>query len=1005
MADAQRNRTIVLISLVTIAASLVVILGWIFHIPALQTVLPAFEAMRFNTAICFVLSGGALLSTQYNTGKYPLLFHILSSLVTLIALITLFQNVFNFNTGLDQLFVKDGSVLDKTYPFPGRMSVNSDICFLLLGTGLLILALKRGVLNIVAQFLFHIVTILSSIAIIGYVYRASFFYELSSAGPMAVQTVVLFFFMSISASLLHPSIGITNLFTGQLVGNKMARRVFTLIIFIVLTIGTLRIRSQHYYQFSVELWVALVTVCFLLICLLVIWNTATWLNGIDLKRSEAEEEIRVMNNELEEIVEKRTIEFQKSEEKYRLLIEHASDAIYVVDLNGDITDVNESMCTMTGYSREELLKLNVEALVDPEELKVDPIKHGPRTGVGATVRERRFIRKDGSLFDAEISVKMFADDKVLIMARDITDRKKMEAGLKQAELKFRTLADQSMVGVYISQKERFTYVNPRFAEIFGFEPHELVNTSTSPIEMIISEDYRATVRENVRKRLEEEVASIHYEVMGLKKDGSTNWIEFYGNRVLIDGHPTIIGSMLDITERKIAEELMLREKALSDAIINSLPGVFYLRKEKGEYLRWNKNFETVTGYTSEEIKKISIKDLIVKADQEKVMEANEKAFKEGYATVEIKAVTKDGTKIPYLLSIAPLMYENELCLLGTGIDISSRIRAQEELISSEQKYKLLFESNPVPLWMIAKDDMTIIAVNDTAANLYGYSKEELLNNSAKIMRPKEDLDKQREGYRRDVNTSTDIGVVRHLKKDGTVMFIQIIAHDIIFDGRPVRLSLTNDITEKLKAEESLQKSEANLQAILKTTDTAYALLDMELKVLEFNQMATQFVREQYHHEVKKGDRLADYFPKERLPQFAGFAKEVLAGKNVSYEVDYLQPNGAVYWFYVRLFPITNDNNEILGLMMALYDITERKNAEQDLKNAYERIQSHINSIKDMAWKQSHLMRSPLANLKALSELLKDHPTDIETLDHFRAELDRMDAIIHEMAKDASEHDD
>ena len=505
--------------------------------------------------------------------------------------------------------------------------------------------------------------------------------------------------------------------------------------------------------------------------------------------------------------------------------------------------------------------------------------------------------------------------------------------------------------------------------------------------------------------MEEEVASIHYEVKGLRKDGSSNWIEFYGNRVLIDGHPTIIGSMLDITERKLAEELILREKTLSETIINSLPGIYYLRNDKGEYLRWNKNFELVTGYTAEEIQKINPRDLIAEEDRERVVAANEKAFKEGYATVEANGVTRNGVKIPFLLSVAPITYQNQRCLLGTGFDISLRVNAERELRSSEQKYKLLFESNPVPLWMIAKDDMSIIAVNDTAANLYGYTRDELLNNSAKIMRPKEDLDKQLEGYRRDVSTSTDIGVVRHLKKDGTIMFIQIIAHDIIFDGRPVRLSLTNDITERLKAEESLQKSEANLQAILKTTDTAYALLDMELKVLEFNQKATQFVKEQYNHVVKKGDRLADYFPKDRLPQFAGFAKEVLKGKSISYEIDYPQANGAVCWFYVRLFPITNDNKEILGMMMALYDITERKNAEQDLKNAYERIQRHIDSIKDMAWKQSHLMRSPLANLKALAELLKDHPTDIETLDHFQAELNRMDTIIREMAEDASEHDD
>ena len=90
-------------------------------------------------------------------------------------------------------------------------------------------------------------------------------------------------------------------------------------------------------------------------------------------------------------------------------------------------------------------------------------------------------------------------------------------------------------------------------------------------------------------------------------------------------------------------------------------------------------------------------------------------------------------------------------------------------------------------------------------------------------------------------------------------------------------------------------------------------------------------------------------------------------------------------------------------MMALYDITQRKAAEQDLKNAYKSIQDHINSIKDMAWKQSHLIRSPLANLKRLTGLLKDDPTEPGIFEHIEKELERMDAIIIEMAKDASGH--
>jgi two-component system, sporulation sensor kinase E len=1000
----HKNGTITIISLFTIIVGTIVILGWLFSIQVFQSIVPGFEPMRFNTALCFMLFGSALLLTQYQSRKYnTLLFIILSLPGALIGLITLCENIFHFNSGLDQLFVTDTVLLSRRYPYPGRMASNAAAGFLLLGLGFLIFATKSRLFQVLSQFFFHIVTVLSTIALIGYLYGVSLFYTLFYVSSMATHTAILFFILSVAASLLNPSIGITRLFTGKRVGNQMAKRLFTLILLMVIMFGSFRVQTQRFQVLTLDIGISLLAVCFLLVSLLLIWNTANWLNRIDVQRSEAEAEVKLMNAELEKRVEERSAEIQKSEEKYRSLIEQASDAIYVLDFKGNFTDVNASMCRMMGYSRGELLQLNVEEIIDPEELKTDPVTHGPRLTVQSIVRERRLMRKDGSFFDTEINIKMFADERIMVIARDITGRKKMEGELKEAELKFRTIAEKSMVGVYIVQNNRFVYVNPRFANVFGYEPEELID-APDPINMIFHESYHATVAENVRLRITGELESLHYEAMGQKKDGTINWVEIYGNRVIIAEDPAIIGSMIDITERKQAEELILREKLLSDTIINSLPGVFYLHNDKGKYLRWNKSFETVTGYTAEEIEKINVRNLIAEEDREIVRKSIEKVFTDGYAMVEAKGITKDGTKIPFLITGTPIIYENQRCLLGTGIDISSRINAEEELRSSEQKYKLLFESNPLPLWMIAKDDLSIIAVNDAAAILYGYTRDELLEMSVRALGPKEDFEKQLERYRRDARGSTDFGIVRHLKKDGSIMFVQVIAHDIIFEGRSVRLSLTNDVTEKLKGEESLQKSEANLQTILKTTDTAYALFDQDLKVLSFNQKAIAFAKEQFGHFPEKGDSLADYFPEERFPQFKQFALDVLNGNNINYEVDYPKPDGGVCWYYVRLFPITNDNNEILGLMMALYDITERKNGEQDLKKAYERIQSHINSIKEMAWKQSHLVRSPLANLKALSAMLKDDPSDAEVLEHFQFEINRLDDIIIEMVDEASGQD-
>ena len=537
------------------------------------------------------------------------------------------------------------------------------------------------------------------------------------------------------------------------------------------------------------------------------------------------------------------------------------------------------MCKMIGYSREELLQMNVALIIDPRELAIDPVPDGIHNRWGSVIRERRYRRKDGQTFTVEINAKLFADNRIMVIARDITGRKKMEAELREAELKFRTIADKSMVGVYIAQKGRFAYVNPRFAAVFGYKTEELTNTF--PVETIFHESFRAIALENVRKRIAGEVESVHYEARGLRKDGTTNWVEFYGSRAIIGREPAIMGSMIDITQRK---------------------------------------------------------------------------------------------------------------------------QAEEELRSSELKYKMLFESNPMPMWMIAKDDQSIIAVNDAAAGLYGYAKDELLTMNARDIRPKEDRNKQLEGYKKEFDESCQPIIVRHLKKDGTIMFIQISARDIIFEGRPVRLSMTLDVTEKLKAEESLKKSEANLQTILKNTDTAYVLCDLELNLLAFNPKAEEFVKEQYHETIAKGDKLVSYFPKIRFPEFAAFTLDVLNGKTFSYEVDYPQPGGADYWFFVKMVPITNNNKDVLGLMVAFYDITERKNAEQHLKDAYGRIQAHIDSIKEMAWKQSHLIRSPLANLKGLAAILKADPTETPIFDHIENELNRMDSILMEMAREASHHD-
>jgi signal transduction histidine kinase len=233
------------------------------------------------------------------------------------------------------------------------------------------------------------------------------------------------------------------------------------------------------------------------------------------------------------------------------------------------------------------------------------------------------------------------------------------------------------------------------------------------------------------------------------------------------------------------------------------------------------------------------------------------------------------------------------------------------------------------------------------------------------------------------------------------MLVNIIAQDIVFEGRFVRLSSTSDVTEKLRAEESLRTNEANLQTILNNTDTAYALLNADLDVLEYNNKALIFAKNEFSFDPNGTSKVFDQMPEARRSQFIAYTKQVFDGHAISYEASYQQADDSQLWYFVRMFPIADRGNKILGLVLAITDITEQKAAEQDLQSAYQSIESHMDKIREMTWKQSHLIRAPLANLKSLFHMVKADTTDQEALGYMEIEMERMDEILSEMAKGSS----
>jgi PAS domain S-box-containing protein len=142
----------------------------------------------------------------------------------------------------------------------------------------------------------------------------------------------------------------------------------------------------------------------------------------------------------------------------------------------------------------------------------------------------------------------------------------------------------------------------------------------------------------------------------------------------------------------VSRDEFLRERDFSDYVINSLPGVFYLFDTEGVFIRWNKNFEKITGYSADEIRKIKPFDLFEGEDRRLVAERIQDVFISGEASVEALFVSKNGSRTPYYFTGFRVIIEAKQFLIGVGIDISEKKKAEKEILEAQAELRRLLDA-------------------------------------------------------------------------------------------------------------------------------------------------------------------------------------------------------------------------------------------------------------------------------------------------------------------------
>jgi PAS domain S-box-containing protein len=349
---------------------------------------------------------------------------------------------------------------------------------------------------------------------------------------------------------------------------------------------------------------------------------------------------------------------------------------------------------------------------------------------------------------------------------------------------------------------------------------------------------------------------------------------------------------------------------------------------------------------------------------------------------QYRIIHKDGSIRWVEKKIVPRLDEagNLIRVDGITRDITSRKLNEEANRERDIRYKQIVESAQEGIWTIDADNKTNF-VNKKMADLLGYTPGEMMGKGLYDFMDAEQKEYAMACMERRRNGAKENLDVRYTKKNGEEFWANISANPVFNEMGQYRgaLAMVTDITERRMNEEAMKKSEANLRTIFENTDTAYILIDPQLKIASFNLLAQKYSEEHNDKTLEINKEIKHYFSEQRWPVIAGMLERVAAGEMVDYQLYFTKSDGTSQWNDVRWLNVKNSEGKNWGFILANKDITEAKNATLVQERITADLIQHNNDLEQFTYIISHNLRAPVANIIGLTDMLKDEDTDHELM--------------------------
>jgi len=520
---------------------------------------------------------------------------------------------------------------------------------------------------------------------------------------------------------------------------------------------------------------------------------------------------------------------KKSEHDYRHLIEHASEAIFVIQ-DEVFRLVNPQAARLSGYPEQELINQQFTRFVHPDDSE-QLIRYFRMRSTGSQVPSHytfRIIHKDQTIRWVELSVVAITwngSPAILNFLTDITDRKRAEDALRASEQNYRHLIEHAGEAIFVTQDEVFRLVNPQLVRFSGYSEQELLN---QPFTRFVHPDNANALLDNYRKRIAGSSLPSQYTFRIVCKDGTIRWVELSVVFITWDERPAILNFLTDITDRKLAEDALREsEERYRQFFRTTLDGLFITTTD-GQWIDFNDAIVEMFGCSSrEEVFGTPIRSLYVNpGDRAAIVSRVEQ---EGYIKeYPLSYRRRDGAIFSALMTVIAQKNPDgsTRMFIGTIRDITERKRTEDALRESEECYRQFFRTTLDGLFITTTDGQWI-DFNNAIVEMFGCrSREEIFGKSIiSLYVDPEDraafLERVRtEGYVKEYP-------VRLKKQDGTAIdTLMTVALQKNPEGSAKALIGTiRDVTEKNRTGQALRESEVRYRRIFESFEDLYYQTD------------------------------------------------------------------------------------------------------------------------------------------------------------------------------------